>query len=56
MSQKVLSASRPANRPELIATRQRNGRRYDLTLLDIDLNTDPPRSCPSRPEHPLREV
>lgn len=37
----ILHISRADNRNELIATRQRSGRRYDLALLDIDLNPDP---------------
>ena len=37
----VLHVSRAENRNELIATCQRNGRRHEVALLDIDLNTDP---------------
>jgi hypothetical protein len=37
----VLHVSRADNRNELIATCQRSGRRYEVALLDIDLNTDP---------------
>lgn len=36
----VLSVSRANNRQELIATCQRNGRRYEIALLDIDLQAD----------------
>ena len=35
---------RANNRRELIATCQRNGRRYDIALLDIGLNADPETS------------
>lgn len=38
---KVLSVSRANNRQELIATCQRDGRRYEIALLDIDLQADP---------------
>jgi hypothetical protein len=37
----VLSVSRANNRHELIATCQRDERRYQLALLDIDLQADP---------------
>ena len=37
----VLSVSRADNRNELIATCQRNGRRYELALIDIDIQADP---------------
>ncbi|MGH2862052.1 MAG: calcium-binding protein [Solirubrobacteraceae bacterium] len=37
----VLSVSRANNRHELTATCQRNGQRYEIALLDINLNTDP---------------
>lgn len=37
----VLSVSRADNRHELIATCERDGRRYEVALLDIDLQTDP---------------
>ena len=40
----VLSISTANNRRELIATCQRNGRRYEIALLDIDLNADPDTS------------
>ena len=36
----VLSVSTANNRRELIATCQRNGRHYDIALLDIDLKAD----------------
>ncbi|MDQ6745719.1 MAG: calcium-binding protein [Actinomycetota bacterium] len=36
----VLSISRADSRHELIATCQRNGRRYEIALLDINLNAD----------------
>jgi len=36
----VLSVSRGDNRQELIATCQRDGRRYEIALLDIKLNAD----------------
>jgi hypothetical protein len=38
----VLSVSRGDNRRELIATCQRDGRRYEIALLDIQLNADLP--------------
>jgi hypothetical protein len=37
----VLSVSRGDNRQELIATCQRGGRRYEIALLDLDINADP---------------
>lgn len=40
----VLSVSRANNRHELTATCQRNGQRYEIALLDINLNTDPDTS------------
>ena len=40
----VLSASRADSRHELVATCQRNGHRYEIALLDINLNTDPDTS------------
>jgi hypothetical protein len=40
----VLSVSTETNRRELIATCQRNSRRYEIALLDIDLNPDPDTS------------
>jgi len=40
----VLSVSTANNRRELIASCQRNGRRYEAALLDIDLNADPDTS------------
>lgn len=36
----VLSVSRGDHRQELIATCQRNGRHYEIALLDIELNAD----------------
>ena len=36
----VLSVSRGDNRSELIATCQRGGRRYEVALLDIDIDAD----------------
>src|ERR1700746_2328253 len=36
----VLSVSRGDNRQELTATCQRRGRRYEIALLDIDINAD----------------
>jgi hypothetical protein len=41
---KVLSVSSASNRRELIATCQRNGRHYQIALLDIDLDADPDTS------------
>jgi hypothetical protein len=40
----VLSVSTANNRRELIASCQRNGRPYEVALLDIDLNADPDTS------------
>jgi hypothetical protein len=40
----VLSVRTANNRRELTASCQRNGRRYEIALLDIDLNTDPDTS------------
>lgn len=40
----VLAVSRADNRHELIATCQRDGRTYDVALLDIDLHADPDTS------------
>jgi hypothetical protein len=40
----VLRVSRGDNRHELIATCQRDGRRYDIALLDIDVDADPATS------------
>jgi hypothetical protein len=40
----VLSVSTASNRRELIANCQRNGQRYEIALLDIDLNADPDTS------------
>ncbi len=40
----VLSVSRANNRQELIATCQRDGRRYEIALLDINLQADPATS------------
>jgi hypothetical protein len=37
----VLRVGLANNRRELIATCQRNGRRYEIALLDIDINADP---------------
>ena len=37
----VLSVSRANNRNELNATCQHDGRRYEIALLDINLNADP---------------
>jgi hypothetical protein len=36
----VLSVTRADNRSELIATCQRGGHRYDIALLDININAD----------------
>jgi hypothetical protein len=36
----VLSVSRDDNRHELIATCQRHNRRYEIALLDVDLDAD----------------
>ncbi|HEY5343638.1 MAG TPA: calcium-binding protein [Solirubrobacteraceae bacterium] len=40
----ALSVSRSNNRHELIATCQRNDRRYEIALLDVDLDADPQTS------------
>lgn len=40
----VLSVSRGDNRSELIATCQRHGGRYEVALLDIDIDADPTTS------------
>lgn len=40
----VLSVSRANNRHELIAACQRNGSRYQIALLDINLDPDPDTS------------
>jgi hypothetical protein len=40
----VLHVSQANGRRELIATRQRAGRRYDIALLDIDIHADAPTS------------
>jgi hypothetical protein len=40
----VLSVIGEDDRHELIATCQRNGRHYEIALLDIDLNADPETS------------
>lgn len=40
----VLSVSRGDNRHELIATCQRHDRRYEIALLDVDLDADPQTS------------
>jgi len=40
----VQSISPANNRRELIATCQRNGHRYEIALLDIDINADPDTS------------
>lgn len=40
----VLSVSTQNNRHELIATCQRNGCRYQIALLDIELDADPDTS------------
>jgi hypothetical protein len=37
----VLSVSRGDSRQELIATCQRGGRRYEIALLDIDIDDEP---------------
>jgi hypothetical protein len=37
----VLSVTTANNRRELIATCQRNGKRYEIALLDIDIHADP---------------
>ena len=40
----VLHVGHDNNRRELIATCQRNRRRYEVALLDIDISTDPATS------------
>jgi hypothetical protein len=40
----VLHVGQDNNRSELIATCQRNGRRYEVALLDIDISADPTTS------------
>jgi hypothetical protein len=40
----ILSAATNTNRRELIATCRRNGRSYQVALLDADLNADPTTS------------
>ena len=40
----VLRVSQGNNRHELIATCQRNGRRYEIALLDVELDADPDTS------------
>jgi uncharacterized small protein (DUF1192 family) len=40
----VLHVGQVNNRHELIATCQRNGHRYEIALLDIELNADPDTS------------
>jgi len=40
----VLSVTTANNRRELIAICQRNGKRYEIALLDIDIHADPPTS------------
>ena len=40
----VLHVGQDNNRRELIATCQRNGRRYEVALLDIDISADPATS------------
>ena len=40
----VLNVGQGNNRRELIATCQRNGRRYEVALLDIDIRADPTTS------------
>jgi len=40
----ILSVSRAGNRHELTATCQRNSHRYEIALLDIELDTDPQTS------------
>lgn len=37
----VLSVRRAGNRQELIASCQRQGRRYEIALLDLEINADP---------------
>lgn len=40
----MLHVGQDDNRRELIATCQRNGRRYEVALLDIDISADPATS------------
>lgn len=40
----VLHVGQDNNRRELIATCQRNGRRYEVALIDIDISADPTTS------------
>lgn len=40
----MLSVAADDDRRELVATCQRNGRRYEIALLDIDIQADPPTS------------
>jgi hypothetical protein len=40
----VLSVAADDDPRELVATCQRNGRRYEIALLDIDIQADPPTS------------
>jgi hypothetical protein len=40
----VLHVGQGDGRRELLATCQRNGRRYEIALLDIDIDTDPTTS------------
>jgi hypothetical protein len=40
----VISVAADDDRRELVATCQRNGRRYEIALLDIDIQADPPTS------------
>jgi Calcium binding len=40
----VLSVAADDDRRELVATCQRNDRRYEIALLDIDIQADPPTS------------
>ncbi len=40
----VLSVAADDDRRELVATCQRSGRRYEIALLDIDIQADPPTS------------
>lgn len=44
----ILSIGRGENRRELIATCQRNGCRYEIALLDIELDVRPQHRTPSR--------
>jgi hypothetical protein len=41
----VLHVGQGDGRRELIATCQRNGHRYDIALLDIDIHADPATAC-----------